>query len=242
MKDILLTDGTLEYNGYNTKLCRESGMSIAPKTSVAYLPLIEMKAADPNTVLAAITKGFKITRAADQSILVLTCDLQIYKIAVDISYYQSDLLTNMVLILGGMHFLMDFVSCIGTLMASSGLKEILSSTFGSVDKMLQGKKFPQNIRAFRLLTEELLRPLFENSNVPLNNENELENELDWLASESRTAKLWVDMIIKPTFLMMRFCRASHEGDWALHIQTAESMLPYMFAAHKHNYSRYGSMT
>ena len=39
--------------------------------------------------------------------------------------------------------------------------------------------------------------------------------------------------------MMRFCRASHEGDWPLHISTAEAMLPYMFAANKHNYNRYG---
>jgi len=39
--------------------------------------------------------------------------------------------------------------------------------------------------------------------------------------------------------MMRFCRASHEGDWPLHIKTAEDMLPYMFAAHKYNYGRYG---
>jgi len=38
---------------------------------------------------------------------------------------------------------------------------------------------------------------------------------------------------------MRFCRASHEGDWPLHIKTAEDMLPYMFASHKYNYGRYG---
>ena len=55
-----------------------------------------------------------------------------------------------------MHFLMDIVSCIGTLMADSGLKDILCQTFGSVEKMLVGKKYPQNVRALRLLSEELL--------------------------------------------------------------------------------------
>ena len=39
--------------------------------------------------------------------------------------------------------------------------------------------------------------------------------------------------------MMQFQRASHEGDWALHITTAEPMMPYMCAANHHNYARYG---
>ena len=116
------------------------------------------------------------------------------------------------MILGGMHFLMDFVGCIGTLMADSGLKEILATTFGSVDKMLQGKKYPQNVRALRLLTEELLRPVFEKYNARVNSMDDLENVLDELAAQSRTTKMWVNNVIKPTFLMMRFCRASHEGD------------------------------
>ena len=76
--------------------------------------------------------------------------------------------------MAAMHFLMDFVSCIGTLMADSGLKEILSTTFGSIDKMLQGKTYPQNVRALRLLTEELLRPVLEKHNVRLTSMDDLE--------------------------------------------------------------------
>ena len=38
---------------------------------------------------------------------------------------------------------------------------------------------------------------------------------------------------------MMFCGASHEGDWFLNMKTAEAMFPYMFAAHKYNYGRYG---
>ncbi|KAG0715704.1 hypothetical protein GWK47_011350 [Chionoecetes opilio] len=29
------------------------------------------------------------------------------------------------------------------------------------------------------------------------------------------------------------------SDWLLHLKATEMMLPYMFAAHKYNYSRYG---
>ena len=198
-----------------------------------------MKPGDPTTVLTSITRGFEVTRASNQDVLVLTCDQAIYKIVVDITFHQPDLLTNIVAILGGMHFLMDFVSCIGTLMADSGLKEILMTSFGSVEKMLQGKKYPQNVRALRLLTEELLRPVFEKENQHLTNMDDLEKLLDELATQSRTTKMWVYNVIKPTFLMMMFSRASHEGDWPLHIKVAEAMLPYMFAAHKYNYGRYG---
>ena len=115
----------------------------------------------------------------------------------------------------------------------------MSTTFGSVEKMLQGKKYPQNIRTLRLLTEELLRPAFEKENARLTSMGDLEDVLDELSAQSRTTKMWVNNVIKPTFPMMRFCRASHEGDWPLHIMTAEAMVAYMFAANKYNYSRYG---
>ena len=112
-------------------------MSAAPKSAVTYLPFINMRASDPNTVPTSITRGFKVTRDSNQDILVLSCDQQIYKIVVDITFHQPDLLTGIVVILGGMHFLVDCVTCIGTLMADSGLKEIMSTTFGSVDKARQ---------------------------------------------------------------------------------------------------------
>jgi len=38
--------------------------------------------------------------------------------------------------------------------------EIMESTFGEVSKMLNGKKFLQNMHALRLVVEELLRSLF----------------------------------------------------------------------------------
>ena len=51
--------------------------------------------------------------------------------------------------------------------------------------------------------------------------------------------MWVDIIIKPTFLLMLHDRSDHEGDFALHLYAAKQMFPLMFAANKHNYARYG---
>ena len=65
---------------------------------------------------------------------------------------------SFILVLGGMHLLMNFISCIGNLMESSGLSKVLESTFGSVKKMLSGKLFPPNLRALRFIFEEILCP------------------------------------------------------------------------------------
>ena len=68
--------------------------------------------------------------------------------------------------------------------------------------------------------------------------DELENELEHRSSRSQTTKLWVDVVIRPVFIIMLYCRASHQSDWLLHLKATEMMLPYMFAAHKYNNSRY----
>ena len=59
--------------------------------------------------------------------------------------------------LGGMHWLMSFIGSFGALMVGSGFKEILRSAFRGTEKMLLGKKFPMNLRAFRFVVIELLR-------------------------------------------------------------------------------------
>ena len=133
--------------------------------------------------------------------------------------------------------LMSFVGAIGAIMADSGLSEILESVFGGVPKLLSGKKFPQNVRALRLVLEELLRDILVSEEVKT-----LEQLLDILkslSSESRTTKLWVDHFIKPIFTIMKFVRAEREGDWSLHLLTVKEMIPYFFASGHIHYARYG---
>lgn len=57
--------------------------------------------------------------------------------------------------------LISFMGCVGVLMANSGLEDVQKSSFGSVSLMLTGKYFPQNVRALRLVVEELLCGLIE---------------------------------------------------------------------------------
>ena len=59
--------------------------------------------------------------------------------------------------LGGMHWLITFIGCVGVLMEDSGLVPWLQSAFASVSKMMTGKKFPINILTLRFAVMELLK-------------------------------------------------------------------------------------
>lgn len=132
---------------------------------------------------------------------------------------------------------MSYVGCIGSLMADSGIVEVLSSSFGGVLKMLIGKKFPENVRALRMLVEELLKPVFEKHE--LERMDDLMKILEDAASKNRTTKLWVDCLIKPVFTIMQYIRAEREADWPLHLATVKEMMPLFYAAAHFNYARYG---
>ena len=143
---------------------------------------------------------------------------------------------NIHLRLGGMHLLMSYCGCIGTLMADTGIEEILSASFGGVLRMLSGKKFPQNVRALRLLVEELLRPLFRNHDF--RQMDDLLQQLEIISLKSKTSQLWIDCLIKPVFVILRYIRAEREADWALHLNSVREMMPLFFAAGHTHYARY----
>ena len=87
-----------------------------------------------------------------------------------------------------MHLLMCYCGCIGTLMAETGIVEILSVAFGGVLKMLSSTKNPQNDRAFMMPVEEQLRPVFAKHHLECM--SDLLQALDDTVSQSRTTKLW----------------------------------------------------
>ena len=79
------------------------------------------------------------SESAGQGYTVFTNDQQVFKITTQMTWSEPDIWENFYPILGGMHMLMSFVGCIGTLMANTGLSEMLKSAFGGVEKMLLGK-------------------------------------------------------------------------------------------------------
>ena len=189
------------------------------------MPLIDLPPAQHDTILTSLVKGLSFVKNKGNDVLIFTADQQIYKIVIDIMFHQPYYFELVVPVLGGMYMLMNFIHAISIIMSGSGLKEILASSFKSVDKMLSGKKYPQNFRALRMLVEELLQCVVQDRNV--SSFSGLVELLDNRASQSRTSRLWTNNVIKPTFIIMNFSRASHEADTSLHISAAEAMLPYV---------------
>ena len=194
-----------------------------------------MVPSDSTSILTATVEAERLTKACGQDIVIFTTDQQLYRVTVNVMWVYRDIFTNFIPRLGGMHFLMSFVSSVGTLMAETGLEDLLKSAFGGVPAMLNGKKLPHNIRALRIATEEILRRHLDAAQ----DMEQLMAELDAKAGESKTTKLWADGLIKPVFLTMLYIRAEREADWPLHLLAVQRMLPYFFASNHVNYVRYG---
>ena len=223
-------DNCPEFNGCITQICRDQGNSPNFKTKALYMPLIDMTPSDPDTIMTALHQAQQITSDRGQDYVVFTADLQLYRVAVNILWAYPEQFDNVVLRLGGMHTLMSFIGSIGSLMAESGLYELIDSTFTSVEKMTTGKKFPQNMRALRIIAEELLRPILTGGTA-----NDMHG-LKISVAEVKHSHLWIDCVIKAVFIMMMYICAEREADWCLHLTAAKEMLPYFFAAVHVNYA------
>lgn len=90
LRNIMTQDSCPEFHGFNTKLGREQGHLPQPKTKVLYLPLIDMKPSDPDTMLSAMKRVKELTAQTCQSFSVFTCDQQLYRVAVQISWDQPE--------------------------------------------------------------------------------------------------------------------------------------------------------
>ena len=124
-----------------------------------YHSLICRKPNDPSTVLAAMNKAIQITESKGQEYTVMTADLDIAKVILRIYWDDPERWSKLIPRLGGLHIIMNILGCIGKLAAVCGLSDILKAAFASVEKMLSGKKYPQNFSAMCMVVEELLRPI-----------------------------------------------------------------------------------
>ena len=224
-----------DFNGYNCRQLRESGISLKPKSKVTFLPLIDKTPSDPSTILTVMHEAERITVQSGQEFIVFTLDQQLYKVALDVIWSDTLRWNHIIPRLGGMHWLMSSIGCVGVLMEKSGLVPWLQSAFGSVPKMMTGKKFPMNMRALRFVVIELLKGFIDDVYYF----EDLEKRMKFLAQKSMIAEHWINNLIRPVLLMMLFVRAEREGEFPLHLYACHQMIPYFFAAGHINYARYG---
>ena len=90
--------------------------------------------------MSDMLKARTVTETTGKEYVVFTADQQLYRVAVHVMWENQVLFGNIYLRLGGMHLLMSYVGCIGSLMAGSGIVEVLTEAFEGVLKMLTGKR------------------------------------------------------------------------------------------------------
>ena len=129
---------------------------------------------------------------------------------------------------------MSFLGCIGTLMKASGIEVLLASAFGGISNILNGKSWTNALRAYRMLVTVVLQDFLKDGPQT---DAALSEYLD-KACEHPTGRLWVNCLIRPTFITLQFLRAEREGDFLLQQYCLKQMVPYFFAAGHHNYARY----
>ena len=125
IKSSLTNDKVPDYNGFNTQRTR-----LKPKIKVVFTPLLDRAPSDPSTMLTTMAEAARISHEAGQSVTVFTADQQLYRVALDILWAYETRFTNFVPRIGGMHWFISFVGCIGVLVKNSGLLSWLKSTFG----------------------------------------------------------------------------------------------------------------
>ena len=93
------------------------------------------------------------------------------------------------------------------------------------------------------LQELLSAPTFENmANLWCNSTEVIEEihkyEKSFLKGDlCPTASVWASFL-QMVQILLDFTRSGKQGDWKLHMQATEKMLPWMFAYDRPNYARY----
>ena len=194
-----------EWAGYMSRKARQRGVSSGP-TDYIFGPMVDATPSHPDTVLTTLTFIEKFIHNHGQKHMMVVADMQLFQVIQRIKWSDPDRWNDLIPRPGGMHTLMSFIGCIGTLMKASGFEEILGGVFGGVGSMLNGKAWPRAVRAFRMVASGLLKDVIISDGITTL--SQLETFLDDTCKHP-TGKLWVQCFILPVAIMLLFIRAEH---------------------------------
>lgn len=132
------------------------------RASIFYLPMIDMPATDETCIFSTI--HFIASQAHRYNFdPVITFDQPLWWKAMKIVAGEgpSSQISRVTLKLGGFHLIMSYVGCIGTIMMSSGLKEVFELIYGAntVPHLMSGKAISRAIRAHIIVQSALFHIL-----------------------------------------------------------------------------------
>lgn len=244
------------WNGFMEKATSEEHYQ---RSKVFYLPFINAPPSNLDTVYTALLIARQKCDSINQKTCFVTFDQPLYMKAQEIVHNGKPELKNVIPRLGGFHLLMSFLGAIGTIMAGSGLSELLTTIYAqnSIIKMMSGHAYSRAVRAHLLthqalshfiiqimeLTEEdketvdrFLSDVQQCTVLQADNCDEFkpvatkfETALCNLQQRGPTAKLWVQYF-KMVTLVKQYIQAERMGDFELHLNSVKKMLPFFHAA------------
>lgn len=234
------------------------------RSKIICLPFINFPPSQYDTIHTALVLAVEKCKTSNQTTFV-TFDQPLYAKAQEI-VANNPTFTGVIVRLGGFHLLMSFLGAIGYIMAGSGLKDIFATIYAenSVEKMLAGHAYARAVRAHMLCHLALAHIILETLELTDNDRTTMdqllghlsatsiiradENEefkvvtqkfkeaLTQLEGKGPTAKLWVQYFQMVT-LMKHFIEAERMGNWQLHLDTVQRMLPYFHASGHYHYAK-----
>jgi hypothetical protein len=127
---------------------------------VDFLPCIDLKPTDESCIFSTLLYVERQAKYLNITDPCITFDQPLYLKAMEVSKAEK---LHIVCRLGGFHLLMSFLGSIGSMMAGSGLAELLQVLFGSdtVSHMLSGKAYTRSIRGHFLVESALMTKLLQ---------------------------------------------------------------------------------
>ena len=150
------------YPGFNMHLSN----SILFKSKIGYLPTIPASPTQMDTVQTIGDRSLEIVERLGLQYVVLVFDQAVYCKFQEIRLGNSDWEKKFIVRLGEFHDILSFCGVIGKRFGSAGLTDILVESGilaqGSVNGVINGKKYNRALRCHRILSEALFMLLFDN--------------------------------------------------------------------------------
>ena len=133
-------------------------------TNVAFNPIIMAPPNDHNTIYTTMKRMKEVSSILGQTHTPVIFDMGILIKALEIKWSAKDDFAGVILLEGGMHFLMSVFAGIGHLYGDAGLRQLLCDSdvyaAGSIQQILCGKDFDRALMAYKLVDETLHRRFF----------------------------------------------------------------------------------
>jgi len=132
-----------------------------PVTTIGMMPILLAPADDNNTVTTVLNRFCEITKRLGQKHVVITGDQPLYSRTKELIWANPLMYSNIIVMMGDLHILFNFLKAIGQHLENSGLEDIWieagTLAQNSTNAVLEGKAYYRAVRSHQLAYEALCR-------------------------------------------------------------------------------------